>query len=74
MRKHLLLYVSTITHFSESTSSKYFISKDLCQIKIPLCVFGFHKRSVFQFIKHGSIIQKNPKKQTFAPWETVTDQ
>ena len=23
MRKHLLLYVSTITHFSESTSSKY---------------------------------------------------
>ncbi len=73
MRKHLLLYVSTITHFrNQHLLNIYF--KDLCQIKIPLCVFGFHKRSVFQFIKHGSIIQKNPKKQTFAPWETVTDQ
>lgn len=33
MRKHLLLYVSTITHFSESTSSNW----ELSFVRIPCC-------------------------------------
>ena len=36
MRKHLLLYVSTITHFSESTSSKYLFPRTCVRSKLGI--------------------------------------
>lgn len=36
MRKHLLLYVSTITHFSESTSSKYLFPRTVSDQNSPV--------------------------------------
>lgn len=73
MRKHLLLYVSTITHFRNQHLLNIYFQGPVSDQNSPVRLW-FPQAFRFQFIKHGSIIQKIPRSKHLLLGETVTDQ